>query len=241
VRAVFPHRELITLFGLAEPLSSLTHLLAAAAMAAYGAPLVRRGKDVATRTALLLFVVFVLSLFVSSAVYHGLSSAHPLRDLFWRLDHATIWVGLAATFTAVRFAFLDGKPTSAVAWLWGVAIAGVTLEMASISRLEPWVSPTLYILMGWCGLPTVLQVGRAHGWSDAGAMLFGGCVVTVGGIMDATSWPDVVPGFVEAHELLHVTTIYGGLVFFHRLWRGAGAAHAPPAAAHATVETIEPA
>lgn len=235
---MFPHRELVTLYGLAEPLSSLTHLIAAAALAAYAAPLVRRGKDAATRTALLLFVTFVLAMFTASAVYHGLPATHALRDLFWRLDHAAIWLGLAATFSAVRFVYLEGRPTSALAWLWGIALAGVTLEMAAIHELPLWVSPTLYILMGWCGLPTVLQVGRTHP-VDARAMLAAGCVVTVGGLMDALSSPHLLPGIVEAHELLHATTIYGGVVFFHRLWRGAAIHATVPSAAHASVDAAE--
>lgn len=211
-----PHRDLVTLFGIAEPLSALTHLVTALALAACAVALVRRGLR--PRPPLVLFTFAVVGMLLASATYHALPTSHRARQFFWHLDHASIWIVLAATFSAVRFLYLEGRVVPAVVGLWTIAILGVTAEMVAMRDMPLWISPTLYILMGWCGLPTVLQVWRVHGLAAARPMLLAGFLVTIGGAMDAGQWPHLLPGVIEAHELLHFTTVVAGSVYFHRLW-----------------------
>lgn len=217
-----PHRELLTLFGIAEPLSCLTHAASAVAVLALGPALVRRGGGGPRSLALALYAAAVAFMFLASATYHALPHDHAARDLFWRLDHASIWIGLAASFAAVRVVFVEGRFVPVVGALWSIAIVGVTSEMAALRDLPAWVSPALYIFMGWCGLPTVLLVRRERGADEAWPLLWSGVVVTVGGFMDVFQWPHVLPGVIEAHELLHLTTLVGGAAYFRGLWRGAG-------------------
>lgn len=218
-----PHRDLVTLFGIAEPLSCLTHAVSGVLILALGPALVRRGGGGARSLALALYVAAVAFMFLASATYHALPAVHPARDLFWHLDHASIWIGLAASFAAVRVVYLEGRFVPVVGALWAIAIVGVTSEMSALRELPPWISPALYIFMGWCGLPTVLLVRRERGADEAWPLLWSGIVVTVGGFMDVFQWPDLLPGLVEAHELLHLTTLVGGAVYFGGLWRAAGA------------------
>jgi channel protein (hemolysin III family) len=217
-----PHRDLVALLGIAEPLSSLTHLACGLLLSLLGVALVRRARGRGPITAgVVLYALFVTAMFLASGTYHALPAVHPLRGLFWRLDHASIWTGLAATFAAVRLVHCERRVVPAVVGLWAIALAGVTVEMATIRDLPPWISPSLYILMGWCGLPTVLLAGRMRGWRHALPLLAAGVVVTLGGLMDATQWPPpLVPRVVEAHELLHLTTIVGGVAYFRAIWLG---------------------
>lgn len=227
-----PHRDLVTVFGIAEPLSALTHL--ATALTMFGITLLRgRGGPTKGRGALLIFTAAILAMFLISAIYHALPTTHPAREVFWHLDHAAIWIVLAATFSAVRFVYLEGRVVPTVVRLWTIALAGVTAEMIAMRDMPLWISPSLYILMGWCGLPTVLKVGRVHGAAASRPLLLAGSLVTIGGMIDAGQWPRVLPGVIEAHELLHLTTVIAGGVYFHRLWSG------PPVAVVQAAETRE--
>lgn len=231
-----PHRELVTLFGIAEPLSCLTHAVSGLAVLALAPSLVRRGGGGAPSLALALYAAAVACMFLASATYHALPSGHPARDLFWHLDHASIWIGLAASFAAVRVVYLERRFVPVVGALWSIAIVGVTSEMVALRELPPWLSPTLYIFMGWCGLPTVLLVRRDRGPDVAWPLLWSGVVVTVGGFMDAFQWPHLAPGVIEAHELLHLTTLVGGAVYFRGLWRAATWRDQPAAAPPCAVD-----
>lgn len=218
-----PQRELVTLFGIAEPLSFLTHAVMALLVLAVGPALVRRGGGGAPSLALGLYAGAIGVMFVSSATYHALPATHAARDLFWHLDHASIWLGLAATFSAVRIVYLERRFVPVVGALWAIALVGVASELSSLRDLPPWISPALYIFMGWCGLPTVLLVGRERGAAEAWPLLWSGVVVTCGGIVDVFQWPHVAVGLVEAHELLHLTTVVAGVVYLRRLWLVAAA------------------
>jgi len=224
-----PDRDLASWGGLNEPVSALSHLLAAAAVLVLGALLLQRARrdPLLLRTAAA-YAGALLLMFGASGVYHALPDGDPARDLFWRVDHAAIWVGLAATFTAVRVTHTAGGwGCDLIRAQWALAAAGVLLELTALDALPLWLSPLLYVGMGWLGLPTVLLAARHHGLGVAGPMLVGGVAVTAGALMDALEGPSPLPGVVEYHEVLHVLTIAGGLPFWLTIHAGADGSRRP--------------
>lgn len=212
-----PVRDLWPLLGLHEPFASLSHLLTAAVAAALFPVMVRRARSDAGRAAsVAIYAASAITMMLASGVYHGLPAGHELRPLFWKLDHGSIWFVLAATFSCVRVCAVDGRFGGRwQAGLWGVAGVGIALEVANLDRLPPWISPSLYIGMGWLGLPTLLAFIRRHGPGPLSArMWIGGLSATAGGLIDAGTWPNLVPGLLEAHELCHVGTAIGGVCYY---------------------------
>ncbi len=157
-----PVRHLTPYLGLSEPFSALTHLLAAFLAVLSLGVLLRRARGSPRRTvAVSIFALAGIYLFGSSGVYHGVSAADPARPLLWRLDHAGVWLILAATFSSIRVLAVDGRfGGRGQLALWGVAGLGVATELWAIDTLPYWVSPMLYVGMGWLGLPTLLAVAR---------------------------------------------------------------------------------
>lgn len=233
------HRDLVSLFGLAEPISTVVHLATGLTIAALGPALVRRGRSGGERVMLGVYAVAVVGMLLASATYHALPWQHPAKVLFWHLDHASIWIGLAASFSAVRWVLCEQRLVPTIAVLWGIAVTGVTLEMAALSTLPAWISPLLYIGMGWCGLPTVVRAWRLRGAEHGAPLIGSGIIVTLGGFMDSRQWPHLVPGVLEAHELLHLTTVVGGLAYLRGLWRGTGLPADVPAAAPAPAQQLD--
>jgi hemolysin III len=241
-----PVRHLTQYLGLNEPISALTHLFAAfVAVLALGV-LLRRARGSPRRTvAVTIFAVAGIYLFGSSGVYHAVPLSDPARPLLWRLDHAGVWLILAATFSSIRVLAVDGRfgGRGQVA-LWTVAALGVATELWAIDALPYWVSPMLYIGMGWLGLPTLLAVARLHPTSTlASRMWAGGLLATIGGIMDAAEWPSPLPRIVEYHELLHACTATGGALFctvVHDMATGAFEPGAEPASEPEADGALEP-
>jgi hemolysin III len=165
---------------------------------------------------MVLYLVCCVAMLFSSATYHGLPHEHALKSTFWHLDHALIWISLAATYTTVQALFLpvDGARFRA-RLLWALALTGVILELSVLESLPLWVSPLLYVGMGWACFPILLAVFRRHGAYPAGLMFAGGVIVSIGGVIDSTSLPNLYPGVFEAHELLHLTTV---VAFYAHWW-----------------------
>jgi len=198
-------RDLIPFLALQDPLSSISHLLGCLTLM-LGLWLARGVRSGELRRDLGLRVWFACGglQLACSAIYHAQPNASAARHLFWHLDHATIWLALAGSFTAVMSTLCRWQPRYLLA-VWAVASGGVVLELTSLSQLNPWICPVLYVGMGWLGFPLWLQSARTHGmWGPAGGVLLGGLLATAGGAIDALQWPSLWARVFEAHELMHV-------------------------------------
>lgn len=222
--------HLIPFLGLAEPISAITHLVAALVVIAFGISMRRRSKangvHPGRRFCLFVYVVTVAGMLMASGFYHSLPTSNPWRDVFWRLDHAAIWIGLIGTFTGVMASWCPIHLRLLLP-LWALAITGAICEMLIIDQLPLWVSPLLYIFMGWANLPWLLLVAKHHGRNEALFLLLAGVIASVGGVIDSIQQPRVLRGVLEAHELLHFATSTGGLIFTIMIWRGSDGSRIP--------------
>jgi len=94
------------------------------------------------------FGVGLLLLYAASTLYH-LAPGPRLRRAFKIVDHACIYVLIAATYTPFALVTLRG----AAGWwlfgvIWALALAGVVVEAAWLHRPR-WLSAAVYLLMGW--------------------------------------------------------------------------------------------
>jgi hemolysin III len=71
------------------------------------------------------------------------------RDLFRRLDHAAIFVMIAATYTPFLVVRIDGFwGMGLLLYVWAVAGAGVAMKLLWLQRFERF-SVVLYLFLGW--------------------------------------------------------------------------------------------
>ena len=101
--------------GIAEPMSAISHLFAAFVFAVMAFVLVRQaGSDRRRARAIKLYACSVVALLLTSGIYHLFSRDLVIRDVLQRLDHATIFVVIASTFTAIHTVLLEGLWRSGV-------------------------------------------------------------------------------------------------------------------------------
>src|SRR6185436_17646557 len=92
--------------GIAQPFSSLTHLVGAVAFAWLGVSLVRRSRgDPARRAAVVVFAFSCALMLLISGVFHMMPQGSAARYVMQRVDHAAVFILIAATFTPMH-AFL---------------------------------------------------------------------------------------------------------------------------------------
>ena len=163
---------------------------------------------------MLIYGLGLTLLFAVSAVYH-LHAWGPARaSILRRLDHASIFVLIASTYTPVAFNLLAGE------WRWGVlvgawilAIAGATVAFAGV-QLPRWVRVGIYIAMGWLAAAAVGRIDPALPLEASAALLSGGLLYTIGALMYALRWPDPWPRVFGYHEIFHVFTIVAAALFY---------------------------
>ena len=95
-----------------------------------------------------IFGLSLIALYAASTIYH--SARDPkMRARLRIVDHATIYVLIAGTYTPYTLITLDGW----VGWTifgmsWGMALTGVILKLFYTGKYNV-LSTLMYILMGW--------------------------------------------------------------------------------------------
>jgi hemolysin III len=138
----------------------------------------RRG-DARHVTAVSIFGVTLILVYLASTLYHGLPVSW-IKWIFGLMDNAAIYLLIAGTYTPFTLSLLRGGwGWSLFGIEWGLAIIGVMMTMF-IHPPIGWLSLLLYLSMGWLIL-IALRPLRAH-LAPRGLMLLvaGGVAYTIG-------------------------------------------------------------
>ncbi|MEI9990306.1 MAG: hemolysin III family protein [Rhizomicrobium sp.] len=127
----------------------------------------------------LVYCAGLLAMISFSAAYN-LAPYGPSRQFLRRLDHAAIFIMIAATYTpfaANRLAAPYG--TIILAAIWLSASFGVTMKVLFPRRYE-WLSLGLYLAMGWLIVFVIQPLHAAMSATDFWLLMAGGIVYSVG-------------------------------------------------------------
>lgn len=202
---------MLSIAGFSEPVSSLSHLAGAVVFAVLGIVLLRRGRGASGRLISLSVFAFSCVLMLSlSGVYHLLTPGTAGREVLKRLDHAAIFLLIAASFTPIHIILFKG------AWRWGMltlvwsaAIAGLILKSVFFTTVPEWLGLTMYLGLGWLGVLSALALARRYGWRRIQPVLWGALAYTAGAVFEFLRWPVLLPGIVGPHEIFHLAVLAG--------------------------------
>ena len=133
-----------------------------------------------------IFGVTMLLLYTMSSIYHGLVKGGTAKKVMQVLDHCTIFLLIAGTYTPI--ALLGIRPAcewagwAILAAVWVSAIVGISLNAVDLRKYRVF-SMACYICSGWCVMLCAglfLQVVPQTGFL---LLLFGGVAYTVGAVL----------------------------------------------------------
>ena len=133
----------------------------------------------------IVFSVMMILLYTISGIYHGLKDSMAKR-VFQVLDHCTIYLFIAATYTIVMLVAV--RPENAkMAWAvfaveWFFAAIAITLTAIDLDRYK-YFSLACYIILGWIGIIAVIPAVRALGAGGSILFLAGGISYTLGSVL----------------------------------------------------------
>ena len=131
--------------------------------------------ELALAVGLGIYAFGLLSMFVCSALYN-MSRECRWRSVFRRLDHAAIFLLIAATYTPFALIAIGGRlGTDLLIFVWSIAAAGIVFKLVSPTRWQGLAIAT-YLLLGW-------TVVAALGPLIAATSLPGIILLFVGGVL----------------------------------------------------------
>lgn len=193
-----------------NPIRGLLHG-SAAVIAAIGfvALVAQAGGELTILAGAAIFGLTLVAMFTVSALYHSVPWTGVWRERMQRVDHSLIFLVVAATFTPLAFAALEGLPLAAgLVVVWGIAAVGITLKF-TLRRPRTGLSIALQMAMGWSALVWLPWFTSRLGWGAVALILAGGACYTVGTVVFAVKRPRLLPRTFGYHELFHVFVIAG--------------------------------
>jgi hemolysin III len=188
-------------------LRGVSHVFASALALAAATVIVALAPAGKATAALAVYGVGLVALFGGSALYHRWPGPMRFKPLLRRIDHSTIFVFIAASYTPVALIVIHGT----LAWLvlfgaWAGALAGITFSLGWIDAPRPLVAAS-YVALGWLAtiaLPELLRV-----LDTVPFLLFvaGGILYSAGAIVYARQRPNPWPRTFGYHEVFHALVI----------------------------------
>ena len=161
------------------------------------------------RVAVAVWALGVATMLGVSATYHsGRFGPVGMRRLK-RVDHSTILLAIAGSYTAFATLALDGAAqTRLLAFVWVGAVAGVAIRLTWLHAPYPVVA-LVYVVVGWGALLEWGALAGALGTAQFALLLGGGLLYTLGAGVYAARRPDPWPATFGYHEVFHALVVGG--------------------------------
>jgi hemolysin III len=161
-----------------------------------------------------IFLAASLLLFGTSGIYHRFNWGPRGEAVLRRMDHANIYVFIAATYTPLALLLLTG--TSRVLLLsliWASAIGGLLFRMFWLTAPR-WLYTALYVMMGWGAVAWMGKFYEAGGLTLIVLIFTGGLLYTIGAVVYGLKRPNPSPRWFGFHEIFHAFTIAAFVVHY---------------------------
>lgn len=196
-----------------EKFNSITHLVGAVlAIMGLGALLTVaiQQKDILLFIGYLTFGLTLVMLYSMSTLYH--SFKRPLvKRIFQQLDHISIYLLIAGTYTPFMLvSLIESGGLWILACVWGLAIVGITLELAVKNRIEA-MQIVIYLIMGWLVMLDFDALYKSLPQTGLYLLMAGGLAYTVGIVFYILDHKQLLR---HSHGIWHLFVLTGSTLHF---------------------------
>lgn len=159
-----------------------------------------------------IFGFTMLVLYTMSSIYHGLKPQNKAKKVFQIIDHCSIFILIAGTYTPIALCTLreqsvfDGWLVFGI--IWGLAVVGIALNSIDLKKYKVF-SMICYLIMGWFIVIKTPLVIEKLGVGAFVFLLSGGIAYTIGavlyGVGKKKAW---------MHSIFHIFCVIGSILHF---------------------------
>ncbi len=154
-----------------------------------------------------IFGLSLIMLYTASTVYHSTKDAR-LRSRLRIVDHASIYILIAGTYTPFTLVTLNGTTGWWIFGItWGLALTGIILKLFFTGRFQI-ISTLMYVFMGWVIVFAIEPLVNNFSTEGIAWLVAGGIAYTVGAILYG------VRIIKYNHAAFHVFVLIGSAMHF---------------------------
>jgi hemolysin III len=192
-------------------LRGVIHRYASVVFAAGFVALVVAG-DAADRPWLAVYGLAVTTMLAVSAVYHSGRLSPVAQAVCKRIDHSTILLAIAGSYTGIVGLGLEGSSrTRMLVLVWILAGIGMAIRMLWLHAPYPVVA-VVYVAVGWVALIDVGALADGLTGTELALVVLGGVLYSVGAAVYALHAPNPWPATFGYHEVFHTMVVLAAAV-----------------------------
>ena len=154
-----------------------------------------------------IFGASLIILFAASTFYHS-ANKPELRSRLRIIDHASIYVLIAGTYTPFTLITLNGPVGwSILGTAWGLALTGIILKLFFTGKYK-LISTLMYVFMGWIIVFAIKPVIHNLPLEGLLWLVAGGIAYTIGAILYS------IKKIKFNHAIFHVFVLIGSICHF---------------------------
>jgi len=149
----------------------------------------------------------LVAAFGTSATYHRFAWSERARLVLRRMDHSTIFLLIAGTYTPLCLVALPpawGIPLLCI--VWSVAVVGMLLKQFAFDKYRG-LQHALYPVLGWAAVIALPALVHSLDAAELSLLVAGGLIYTAGIPVLFRRHPDPWPSTFGYHEVWHVHTV----------------------------------
>lgn len=160
----------------------------------------------------IIYGITMIVLYTMSSIYHGLRSKGNAKKVFQVLDHCSIFLLIAGSYTPFCLVTFREYNTT-LGWtilgiIWGIAILGIVLNSIDLKRYRVF-SMICYLGMGWCIIFTANLLPKLLGIPGVVLLVAGGIIYTLGAILYGMGKKKKY-----IHSIFHLFILLGSILQF---------------------------
>ena len=206
-------------FDALRPWSAITHGVGAV-LSLLGTILLL--LQVHTTSQLVSFSVYGVSmvvLYTASTLYHCLHTCVAWRRKLRKLDHCSICLLIAGSYTPIcMLALADSCGPALLTGVWLFALVGILQSLLWITAPR-WLSAGVYLAMGWLVVFAMNPLCDALPFEGMFWLVAGGVLYSIGGVLYALKWPGRNNPRFGCHEIFHVFILLGSVCHYVNMYR----------------------
>ncbi len=156
-----------------------------------------------------IFGITMILLYTMSSIYHGLNPKRYSKKVFQVLDHCSIFLLIAGSYTPFTLCSIRQQDPKAgwtiFAIIWLMAIIGIVLNSIDIKKFKIF-SMICYLAMGWCIILKANILPGLLGKNGLILLVTGGILYTIGAVLYGLG-----KKHKYMHSIFHLFIVVGSL------------------------------
>tara|TARA_B100000768_G_scaffold175190_1_gene186335 strand:+ start:246 stop:833 length:588 start_codon:yes stop_codon:yes gene_type:complete len=177
-------------------------------------PLIIKSSNINELVSTIVYSIGIFMMFGFSALYHRVNWRPKVLKIMRKLDHSSIFVMIAGSFTPICLLVLPEKiGMQLLLIIWIVAGVGI-LQSILFTNMPRLIRAGIYLIAGYVAIPYLSVMASVMGVANFGLTVAGGTIYSVGAIGYGLKFPDFSPKYFGYHEFFHVLVSVAAILHF---------------------------